>query len=42
MSFTCPACGRTSYHPEDEKQRYCGACREFFNGPEDVVDSVGR
>jgi hypothetical protein len=25
-SFTCPHCKRTSYHPEDVKQSYCGNC----------------
>lgn len=29
MSYTCPRCGRTSHHPEDEKNRYCAACKEF-------------
>lgn len=29
MAFTCPQCGRTSYHPEDEKQGYCGNCHKF-------------
>jgi hypothetical protein len=29
MSFTCPLCGRVSYHPDDEKYRYCGACHLF-------------
>lgn len=28
--FTCPKCGRTSYNESDIKQRYCGACHEFF------------
>ena len=23
-------CGRVSHHPEDVRQRYCGACREFL------------
>lgn len=25
-SITCPRCSRTSYHPEDIKQGYCGFC----------------
>lgn len=25
-SITCPGCGRTSHHPKDIEQRYCGAC----------------
>jgi hypothetical protein len=28
-SFTCPACGRTSHHPEDIRNGYCGACHAF-------------
>lgn len=32
MSFTCPDCGRTSHHPEDERSNYCGNCHEFKDG----------
>lgn len=32
-SITCPECGRTSYHPEDVKQGYCGACNWFTSSP---------
>ena len=32
MSFTCPKCWRTSYHPEDEQWGYCGACHDFTGG----------
>jgi hypothetical protein len=28
-SFTCGHCGRTSYNPEDVRQRYCGACHRY-------------
>ncbi len=28
-SFTCPRCGRTSYHPKDIEHRYCGNCHAF-------------
>ena len=31
-SITCPHCGKTSYHPEDIKYRYCGACYRFHEG----------
>lgn len=24
--FTCPKCGRDSFHPKDKEERYCGAC----------------
>lgn len=28
-SITCPDCGRTSWHPEDVRQGYCGYCHDF-------------
>jgi hypothetical protein len=33
-SITCPQCGRTSYHPEDVRQRYCGSCHQFHSDME--------
>lgn len=30
-SVTCPDCGRTSYHPMDVQERYCGACHCFLD-----------
>lgn len=30
-SFTCPKCERTSHHPMDVHEQYCGACHEWFN-----------
>lgn len=45
-AITCPKCGRTSWHPEDVRQGYCGACHEFTNGtvtrPCDRCDGCGR
>jgi hypothetical protein len=32
MSFTCPVCWRTSYHPDDEKYGYCGNCHDYTGG----------
>jgi hypothetical protein len=32
MSYTCPVCWRTSYHPDDEKYSYCGNCHDFTGG----------
>lgn len=26
MAITCPVCGFTSHHPEDERQGYCNRC----------------
>lgn len=37
MSFTCPRCQRASHHPQDERQGYCGACRDF-TGSGDVFE----
>ena len=31
ITITCPRCGRTSYNPEDVKQRYCGACHMYHD-----------
>jgi hypothetical protein len=31
-AFTCPDCGRTSHHPEDKANQYCGNCHEFKGG----------
>ena len=31
-SFTCPRCGRTSHHPDDVREGYCGACRDWTRG----------
>lgn len=28
-SFTCPRCRRTSYHPTDVAEGYCGACHDW-------------
>jgi hypothetical protein len=30
-SITCPRCGRTSYHPKDISEKYCGACHLFHD-----------
>ena len=27
-SITCPECGRTSRHPDDVREGYCGDCRD--------------
>lgn len=32
-SFTCPECERTSYHPVDAEEGYCGACRDWTGVP---------
>lgn len=34
MAITCPYCGRTSHHPQDEANRYCGSCHWWTSDPE--------
>lgn len=29
VSFTCPKCGSTSYHPQDVLEGYCGSCHDW-------------
>jgi hypothetical protein len=31
--FTCPRCDRTSHHPKDVDERYCGACHWWTGDP---------
>jgi len=26
-AYTCPVCGRSSWHPEDGRQKWCNACQ---------------
>lgn len=33
-SITCPDCGRTSFHPMDVAQGYCGWCHWWTSDPE--------
>jgi len=30
QTFTCPKCSRVSHNPNDARERFCGACNEFF------------
>jgi hypothetical protein len=39
-SFTCPRCGRTSHHPDDVREGYCGACHDWTREP--LSDSIDR
>jgi hypothetical protein len=36
-SFTCPDCGRTSYHPGDVAAQYCGNCHVFVDDRGEVT-----
>ena len=33
QALKCLKCGMVSYNPNDVKQRYCGKCHEFLDGP---------
>jgi hypothetical protein len=39
-SFTCPRCGRTSHHPTDVAEGYCGACHDWTS--DDPDHTIGR
>ena len=30
-AITCNTCGKTSHHPQDVVQRYCGYCHRFHD-----------
>jgi hypothetical protein len=30
-SITCPQCERTSHHPVDVREQYCGACHQWHD-----------
>jgi hypothetical protein len=34
VSITCPECGKTSHHPQDIEQGYCGNCHWWTSDPE--------
>jgi len=42
MAFTCPRCGRTSHHPDDEREGYCGACHDWTGTPAVSADDLDR
>lgn len=41
MAFTCPKCGATSHHPEDERHGYCGNCHDFTASPTGSLPNAG-
>lgn len=41
-SFTCPRCGRTSWHPVDVAEGYCGRCHDWTGVQRRVADPFGR
>ena len=36
-SFTCPQCGRVSYHPKDAENKYCANCKTTWT----VITNTG-
>jgi hypothetical protein len=41
-TITCPQCNRTSYHTEDVRHRFCGACKIYHDAhPEDRRSLIG-
>lgn len=32
-SYTCPVCDKTSHHPKDVEQGYCGNCHRYTGDP---------
>lgn len=41
-SFTCPECRAVSYHPDDIRHRYCGACSRWTGDPDDPTPRSPR
>lgn len=41
-SITCPICNKTSYHPEDIRQGYCGNCHDWTGNTPDGVKIVNE
>lgn len=38
LGIRCHTCERTSYHPKDVRERYCGACKRFHDdGPGQIA-----
>jgi hypothetical protein len=33
LPFLCPRCHRSSYHPDDKRYGYCGACHDYTGAP---------
>ena len=41
-AFKCPKCGRTSQHPRDAAEQYCGHCHQFVEFMEPCPECDGR
>jgi ribosomal protein L37E len=33
LAITCPRCGKTSHHPTDVAEGYCGNCHAYTSPP---------
>ncbi len=42
LSFTCPRCGRESWHPKDVEYGYCGFCHAYTGGERELGCSEDR
>ena len=38
--FTCPVCGSVSWSPNDLREGYCAACRDYTGRPADLTIPV--
>lgn len=41
-SITCPVCAKTSHHPDDVAQGYCGNCHDWTSPARDGVQIVNQ
>jgi hypothetical protein len=41
VAFTCPKCGKTSHHPDDERHGYCANCHDFTASPVGSMPNAG-
>lgn len=39
-SITCPVCGKTSYHPGDIENKYCGYCKWWTGDTERLAQWI--
>ncbi|MBO0743600.1 MAG: hypothetical protein J2P43_01180 [Candidatus Dormibacteraeota bacterium] len=39
-SITCPICGRTSWHPTDVAEGYCGNCHGWTGHPDPELREI--
>jgi ribosomal protein L37AE/L43A len=42
QTITCPVCKRTSHHPTDVVEGYCGACHDWTSPPATAPRTAAR